>query len=126
MEKAITRVVRLVIEQIVEHMEPEDWAKHISKYSPVILKALKDRAKNIDFDVMTELISGRGADRQNEAQKAMAMRQQGDLSFTTLHEKIGTVDAKQERQRLIEEKLEEAQIAASLQPPTVGGGEAVN
>lgn len=108
-ERAIKQMVRITMGLVRDYLPESEWAKYITKYPPHVLRYVIQRANSLHYDISVEIVSGKGAIRRVEEEKALLLRQGGDLSRETVLDMTGIPDAKGEAKRVMQEQ-------AAMQP----------
>jgi len=99
-ERMIRRITQLVLGCILDLMPESEWAKIVTKYPPHVLKAIRDRAKVFDHDIIVEVASGKGVVKQVENEKYLALYDRKALDVLTLLEKLEVPNAEMIVKRL--------------------------
>jgi hypothetical protein len=74
-ERFVVHLIRLYVDMVTRFMTDEDWSAINSKYPVAVANALRQRTKQLEYDVRVEVVSGRGTSREVELQKARELYQ---------------------------------------------------
>ena len=104
LERAMSQATRTICRMIADYMPEETFVSYAGKYDPTLLRIMRARAHDIDFNAVIELVSGRGQNRLSEKQNTLAMFQAGLLSRQTAMEKLEVEDPETEIFKIAEEQ----------------------
>ena len=122
MEWTFEYLSRLMIDAVVQWMPDEVWLRWTSKYQGAVLQAIRDRSKNLEFDIRVEAVAGRTANKRLKVAQANQMRDRGDLSRETYLEMNDHPDPQGEMER-IENEIQRQQMSAANQMAAASPGE---
>lgn len=108
-ERAIRHMVRVTMGLVRDYLPESEWAKYITKYPPAVLKYVIQRANSLHYDISVEIVSGKGAIRRVEEEKALLLRQGGDITRRSLLEALNFPDPAGEDAKVQQEQ-------AAMQP----------
>jgi hypothetical protein len=113
----LEHVGKVMLDAMVTWMEVEDWARIINQVPKPILEHIRKRIMSSEFDVVVEVVAGKGLAREAEGLRARELHQIGLLSKTTAMERndVGNVEDEKKRQR--EDMQEDAAAMAVPQAP---------
>ena len=114
-ERALSQMTRLVCRMIADFMPENVFGLYTDKYSPTMLRIMRARGRDIDYNAVIELVGGRGQNRIAEKQQTMAMFQLGLLSKQTTMAKMGIEDPETERFRIAQEQEMQVKRALAIQ-----------
>ena len=106
---------------IFDFLPESEWMAMSSKYPIQIARAIRERGRNLQYDVSVEVMGGKGTTRQVEQQKFMNLRQLGDVDRLTLLKKLDIPNAQEINQRVQQEQMAAAMAQAAQQTDTEGG-----
>ncbi|HEX7009068.1 MAG TPA: hypothetical protein VF184_03745, partial [Phycisphaeraceae bacterium] len=119
-ERALVQFTRLVVGMIHDFLPESEWMKMVSGYPVQVLRALRQRAKRLEYDIRVEVVSGHGQTRiqkQAEAREQFAMGLRGPTSTMKI---LGINDVEREIRDIMTNPLSRVaqQIAAQQQAQT--------
>lgn len=103
-ELAVQQVIRLLVGMIRDFMTEQQFARSCSKYPKPVLASIKQRLKNLDFDISVEVVSGRGTSKQAEEDKARMDFQMGLETLPGALERLGRPNAQQKAEDIMNER----------------------
>jgi len=120
-EHFLKQLVRLMAHSIIHRMGPEDWAKYLSKYPPVVIKTMHEGVRAMKYDVSVEIASGSGAAKQSQTNNLMAAKQAGvPIAMPTVLERLGLdPDTEAQKQAVWERKMQQMAPAQMQEPMQV-------
>jgi hypothetical protein len=107
MERSLVHAGRLTSGMIVDFLPDAEWSKYLGKYPPAVLNALRSRAKQLKYDVDSEVGAGKGANKRQKFEEAMVLFQTtgGAVpSLQTLMERTDSFDTDEEFKRVMQER----------------------
>ncbi len=118
LERSIMTQTRIATSAIVDFLPADMYPKYVGKYPPSVWKALRSRAKDLNFDISASVTAGKDGGKRQQYADAMALYQntQGQaVTIRTLQEKSGVIDHVQEADRMRDQMAQAAQAQAQAQ-----------
>lgn len=120
LESALVGMVKVCLGLISSMLTEKAWEKYTDKYPIQVLRAIRDRAKNVDLDVRVEVVSGKGANRTAKKEESLLLFDRGAITLESLHDAFEVKDSKKQ----IQELQAQAQAAAEAEAAQQQGGAA--
>ena len=95
--------------------EPE-WRRICSELTTPAFDAMFDGLDTLGYDVMCEIVSGRGANKILDQKRAVEDLQVGAISMQTYMQRREIPDPSGERRRIAEERQDMAELQEQPQP----------
>lgn len=106
-EELMRYMAQIGAQAMIDFLPESEWVK-ISSYPIQVLRSLIERLHILEWDVTVEVVSGRGANREADQNKALALYDRMLTSKQTTLESMEVSDAKGE----LEKQIQEMQQAA--------------
>jgi hypothetical protein len=116
-ERMLVHVTRLMIGMILDFLPEAKWVKMVGKYPVQVLRALRNRAKVMDYDVIIEVVSGKGNIRKQNQDLYLQLAQMGKIADVDLLKRLDIPNAEELSARNQQQMAAMAQAAA---PPPQG------
>ena len=120
-ERAIQHSANIILGMIRDFMPESEWSKIVSKYPIQILRAIKDRAKSLEFDVEVQVVAGKGVSEEAEQNRALTLLASGLMSRQTAMEKMEINNIEQELQQISTDPVALAMVANQGSQPNPNG-----
>lgn len=114
-ERMIRYLTNIIIGCIIDFMPETEWVKIVPGTPIQVLRAIRERAREFDYEIDVQVVSGKGVVKQVEQQKYLQLRQMMAVDLLTLLEKLDVPNAKQVIERLMQEQ--QAMMPQPPQPP---------
>ncbi len=113
--RAMVYVARLLVGIAKDFLSERDWARVISQYPPPVLRVVRSRAKQLDYDVRVD-IADPLVDKQANASEARLDFQSGVETLEGLLERLGRPNPKAKAREIRQQAIQSAPVAG-VQPP---------
>jgi hypothetical protein len=114
-EWSLQRVARIALHAMLKFW-PEDDKVGLAPYPAVVATILRTEIRNLQWDIDVELVSGRGASKQQTQSQAVEKAKMGAISMRTLQERLDE-DPDLETRRLREEQAPQAPMPNGMAMP---------
>lgn len=114
-EMAVRRLVTLGMDMLVKWLPESEWAKMLNRYELPVIQDIIKGIERTQWNVMVEIASGRGVNRQVDEERALSLFQAGLLSRRTTMERLSVNDPDAEEQRITQDQMNQSQGAAPVQ-----------
>ena len=102
LESCLRHAVKVAAYAMIDYMPESEWAK-VTSHPIQVVRSMRTRIKNMEWDVVIEIASGRGANRESEHNKALALYDRQLLSRVSTLEKLDIDNAEDEDRKVNEQ-----------------------
>jgi hypothetical protein len=111
-EQMVEYIGKILADSLVRMMPAAEWSRTLSELGPQAFDDMWSSMDTFEYDVSCEIVTGRGATKQLEQQKAIEDRQMGAISLETYQIKREIADPKGEQRKMLQEARSQAMAAA--------------
>ena len=115
-EAMIEYISKLLADSLISYMPEPEWRRICSELTTPAFDAMFDGLDTLGYDVMCEIVSGRGANKILDQKRAVEDLQVGAISMQTYMQRREIPDPSGERRRIAEERQDMAELQEQPQP----------
>ncbi len=115
-EQMVEYVGKILADALVRMMPAKEWSRIVSELGEKGFDELWAGMDTFEYDVSCEIVTGRGATKQLDQQKAIEDRQMGAISLETFQAKREIADPKGEQRKMLQEARATAMAASGQNP----------
>jgi len=126
LERMLQKLARLMYQALLDHVPEAVWSRVIENINPMVIRAIVDQVKSINWDVEVEVVSGKGQTKRFQQQLFSTLNQAGKISDKDLLEMLDIPDPDGKLRAVAEEAIKKAklqqQFDATINSPQVPQG----